>query len=109
MFRTLVSLAAITSVIACPEHNFNIRARDDLGRRATAGAHDWDYKDPSSWGSIKAGKSPNLSQHEQVPNILQNMQFAQVALCNRQSTLPLGPSHLHMPRLSLTRKRSRDS
>jgi len=60
MFRTLVSLAALTSVFACPEHDFNIRARDDLGRRATAGAHDWDYKDPSSWGSIKAGMSPQV-------------------------------------------------
>lgn len=48
MLRTIFTLAAITSsVFACPDHT-------DVYKRASV-TQDWNYDDPSSWGSIKAG------------------------------------------------------
>lgn len=66
MFRTIVTLAALSSVLACPEHDFNIRTTDRVGHALTGRAdgvnkgNDWNYTDPSIWGSIKTGISPLL-------------------------------------------------
>ncbi|KAH7323927.1 alpha carbonic anhydrase [Rhexocercosporidium sp. MPI-PUGE-AT-0058] len=49
MFRALVSLAAVTSVLACPQHDFNTRAVG-IEKRAD-GASDWAYATSNTWGA----------------------------------------------------------
>ncbi|CZR60675.1 related to carbonic anhydrase precursor [Phialocephala subalpina] len=49
MFWSISLLALAPAVLACPDHT---RSSRSLVSRAT-GAKDWNYTDPSSWGSIK--------------------------------------------------------
>lgn len=54
MFYVFISLAAISSVLACPQHDFNIRAVG-IERRADAGT--WEYATSSTWGVSGESKS----------------------------------------------------
>ncbi|KAL2062647.1 hypothetical protein VTL71DRAFT_5719 [Oculimacula yallundae] len=49
MLRALVSLAAVASVLACPQHDFNTRAVDGLNKRADGPAA-WTYGASGTWG-----------------------------------------------------------
>ncbi|KAK0117909.1 hypothetical protein ONS95_012225 [Cadophora gregata] len=49
MLRTLAVLAAVTSVLACPQHDYNTRATDGLAKRAD-GPSGWTYAASNTWG-----------------------------------------------------------
>lgn len=56
MFRTLVALAALSSVLACPQHDYNIRAVENLHKRADVSLT-WVYSYADTWGADNSKSS----------------------------------------------------
>ena len=59
MLQAFVILAAVTTVLACPQHDYNTRATDGLVKRADAPSG-WTYAASNTWGV--AGESEYLNQ-----------------------------------------------
>jgi hypothetical protein len=57
MFRLFVSLAALTTVIACPQHEINQHS-NTLNKRAS-GTQDWTYEASYNWGMINSSNRPS--------------------------------------------------
>jgi hypothetical protein len=58
MFRLLLSLAALTAVTACPQHEINQHS-NTLNKRAS-GTQDWTYEASYNWGMISSSNRPSF-------------------------------------------------
>ncbi|PVH74355.1 carbonic anhydrase [Cadophora sp. DSE1049] len=75
MFRALISLAAVASVLACPQHDFNTRATDGLAKRADAPSG-WTYAASNTWGVSGENDTICLTGMTQSPINLPSSSFS---------------------------------